>query len=169
MSERPGRLHRPTACGRSVRRCRLFTATPLVVLAGLVVLVALTTGCRSSPDVKSSSSPTPPALPTPPTSGVVGVVVLYPVCPVESVPAEGSEDPCRAVPTEATVRVRDASDALVATTRSGHDGRFRASLRPGEYVLEATAPGSTGCHPIGVTVTPGTYANVTVHCDTGIR
>ncbi|MFD7444636.1 carboxypeptidase-like regulatory domain-containing protein [Streptomyces sp. NPDC059909] len=160
MSERPGRGNRTATCGMSVRRCRLFALAPLVVL---VVLVALTTGCGNSPAVRSSSSPTLPA------SGVVGVVVLYPVCPVESVPAEGGENPCRAVPTEATVRVRDASDALVATVSSGHDGRFRASLRPGTYVLEATAPGSVGCHPIGVTVPPGTYADVTVRCDTGIR
>ncbi|MFP1625169.1 carboxypeptidase-like regulatory domain-containing protein [Streptomyces sp. 5K101] len=102
-------------------------------------------------------------------SGVAGVVVLWPVCPVEGALEQREED-CRGEPTEATVRVRDrTTDDVAATARTEQDGRFRISLRPDAYTVTAEVPGTHSCKPIDVTVRPGAYADVTVGCDTGLR
>ncbi|WP_367321911.1 carboxypeptidase-like regulatory domain-containing protein [Streptomyces sp. HUAS ZL42] len=148
-------LHRPAPRGRPARQRRAAAAAPLVLL------ILLVTACQGSLGPESSTSATP-------QSGVKGVVVVYPTCPVEGLPADDGQS-CEPVPTRAAVQAYGASGSVVATERSGHDGRFQLALRPGAYVLRATAGPGTTCHPIDVTVSPGTFTDVTVHCDTGIR
>jgi len=102
---------------------------------------------------------------TPGESGVRGVVILWPTCPVE-----GIGDDCRPQPAEATVRVRGRSSAATAATvGTGPDGRFQVALPPGGYVVTVETPKAEHCDPVDVTVASGRYTDVTVRCDTGIR
>ncbi len=102
----------------------------------------------------------------PSDSGVEGIVLIGPMCPVER---EGS--PCPDRPLAATIVVtRDGEE--VTTVKSGEDGRFRVVLEPGEYVLEPVGP-SPGSPPtarhVPVTVKPHAFTQVTVSFDSGIR
>ncbi|MEV4331894.1 carboxypeptidase-like regulatory domain-containing protein [Streptomyces sp. NPDC049597] len=140
-------------------RSRVLTVSATASLIALAGLVSCEDTPHEGPGTPSRSA----------GSGVAGVVVLWPVCPVEGVP-EPAEDDCRGEPTKATVHVRDrTTDDVAATVRAGQDGRFRVSLRPSEYTVTAEAPGTELCKPIDVTVRPGTYADATVRCDTGLR
>jgi hypothetical protein len=101
-------------------------------------------------------------------SGLEGVVLLGPMCPVEV-----ASSPCPDRPVEAEVRAMDArSGALVGRTRSGADGRFRLSLRPGSYtVMAVRSPlgGLSSGESVTVTVRSGSYSRVTLLLDSGIR
>ena len=100
-------------------------------------------------------------------SGIEGIVLIGPTCPVV---VEGRD--CDDKPYVGEVRIVDrASRKLVATARSGDDGRFRVSVAPGDYTLEpvANAGGLPFGKPIDVTVRPHTYETVTVSFDSGIR
>jgi hypothetical protein len=100
-------------------------------------------------------------------SGVRGRVLLGPTCPVVQ---EGS--PCPDEPVEDVV-VRASSDGeTVAEATSGSGGRFEIALPPGRYTLEAViGPDGPGmfAKPVEVTVSAGTFVDVVVPVDTGIR
>lgn len=104
----------------------------------------------------------------PADSGVEGMVLLGPQCPVVQ---EGV--PCPDKPFAAEIRVVEAgSGDLVATVRSSADGRFRVRLAPGDYVLEPVSPGESGLpfgKPVDVTVRAHSFTQVSVTFDTGIR
>jgi hypothetical protein len=98
-------------------------------------------------------------------SGIRGYVTYGPTCPVER-PGEHCERPY-----DATLRIRlRSTHRLVATVRSGGDGHFRLSLRPGRYVIDPVAG-----HPfprassVLVTVHAHRFARATVAFDSGIR
>ncbi|MFF7123531.1 carboxypeptidase-like regulatory domain-containing protein [Streptomyces sp. NPDC016566] len=131
----------------------------LLALVALTVPVALAACSEAAPNG-------PGGVPADARSGVTGVVVLWPTCPVAGAPE--SRDCSR--PAEATVRVRDrSSDTEVAAVRTGPDGRFRVPLRAGAYEVRARTAGTAHCAPVEVTVRPGTYAEITIRCDTGLR
>jgi hypothetical protein len=99
------------------------------------------------------------------TSGIRGLVLLGPQCPVVQ---QGS--PCPDTPFEGTVAVTDLSGRLVGTTRSGADGRFEIRLDPGTYLLQAIdLQGVTFSKPVTMEVTAGHMNDATVLVDTGIR
>jgi hypothetical protein len=102
-----------------------------------------------------------------PDSGIEGLVLIGPTCPVEQV-GQG----CADEPYAGAVKVVEASSGKVVTTiRSGEDGKFRVALPPGSYRLEPV-PASGGLpfgKPIDVVVRPHTYEEVTVSFDSGIR
>ena len=105
----------------------------------------------------------------PADSGVRGIVLIGPMCPVVQ---EGV--PCPDRPFEATIRVHrgSADGKVVAAARSGADGRFRVNLAPGRYVLEPLAPrpGSPPyASPVAVEVRPHAFTRVTIGFDSGIR
>ena len=100
------------------------------------------------------------------TSGIAGVVLIGPQCPVVT-----ADDPCPDLPFAATIAVRDDAGRLVCLTRSGNDGHFRVGLPPGVYELvpengEFELPYA---QPQTVTVVAGRYAEVQVSYDSGIR
>jgi hypothetical protein len=109
-----------------------------------------------------SSSPT-----APPDTGIKGVVTVGPTCPVERV----GEPPCVA-PLVATLAITSADDGSVVTrVTSADDGTFTVDVPPGDYVIvpePAGDPYPFG-QPVEVTVEPGTYAEVEVAYDSGIR
>lgn len=120
-----------------------------LVIVALILLI----GCADNSSVVAGES------------GVEGVVLVGPTCPVESL-----ESPCPDRPIEAEVSVvRAGSDDVVRVAHSGSDGRFRTSVQPGEYTLSASASGAMSCKPENVTVEAGQFTEVTILCDTGIR
>ncbi|MFF4039759.1 carboxypeptidase-like regulatory domain-containing protein [Streptomyces sp. NPDC001816] len=131
----------------------------LLALVALTVPVALAACSEAAPSG-------PGGTPADTRSGVRGVVVRWPTCPVEGAPE--SQDCSR--PAEATVRVRDrSSDTEVARVHTGPDGRFRVPLRAGAYEVRARTSGPAHCAPVEVTVRPDAYTKITVRCDTGLR
>jgi hypothetical protein len=128
-------------------------ALPLA-LAGLLIVVACGDQERSEE----------------PDSGVTGVVHLGPRCAVES-----SQDPCEdqaAAGVTVIVSVQIAGEAYVAgeevaRTTTAADGTFTVALEPGHYVV--TAEAGMSCELMDARVARGTYAEVDVSCDTGIR
>lgn len=102
-------------------------------------------------------------------SGITGEVMLGPRCPVMG---PGMEEKCadKGYQTTLVVETKDGRRE-VARVRSGVDGRFRVALAPGEYIV-APLPGARQlpyCKMQFVTVEPGQFAPVTIHCDTGMR
>ncbi len=97
--------------------------------------------------------------------GIDGLVLLGPLCPVVT-----EENPCPDRPYAATIEVRDGGGATVTTVRSGEDGRFRIGLEPGHYRLvpESGDP-LPRAGPMDIDVPAGTWVQVTVGYDTGIR
>jgi hypothetical protein len=98
-------------------------------------------------------------------SGIRGVVVLGPQCPVVQ---EGS--PCPDKPFEGTVAVTTVAGRLVGTTRSGADGRFEIRVDPGTYLVAAIdLQGINFSKPVTVEVRTARMSEATVLVDTGIR
>jgi hypothetical protein len=99
-------------------------------------------------------------------SGVEGRVLVGPTCPVEQ-----AGSPCPDRPLATDLEIVRGSD-VVATVRSGSDGRFRIELEPGRYTIrpgESATGGLPRGTPVGVTVSPHSFASVTVTFDSGIR
>lgn len=105
-----------------------------------------------------------------PDSGVTGVVHLGPQCPVETV-----DQPCDDMPAAGvTVTVSKqlpgeayAAGETVARGTTDAQGGFRIAVAPGEYVV--TADAGMSCELMDARVTEGSYVEVDVPCDTGIR
>lgn len=97
--------------------------------------------------------------------GVDGLVLLGPICPVQSL-----EDPCPDQPYSTRIDILTVGGAHVTTTRSDEDGRFRVGLRPGRYLLrpEPGDPLPTAAEQ-EVEVLEGAFTEVTIFYDTGIR
>ena len=100
------------------------------------------------------------------TSGITGLVLIGPMCPVVTI-----DDPCPDRPFAAQLAIQDALGQTICTVSSGEDGRFRAGLAPGEYLLvPITGVGQLPyALPQTVTVWPNQFTEVTVSYDSGIR
>jgi hypothetical protein len=100
-----------------------------------------------------------------PGTGIRGVVTLGPQCPVES---ESSPCPDRPFQGQVTATSGDGSTTTVATDAGG---RFAMDLAPGTYTVVAVTSGGgpPTAVPQTVTVRDGTYTQVTLEVDTGIR
>jgi hypothetical protein len=99
------------------------------------------------------------------TSGIRGQALAGPQCPVE---VQGS--PCPPVPWEGTVVATDVDGGAGYTVETDTDGRFELPLEPGTYEISIVSDSSPPfAKPQSVTVEPGSFAEVTVSVDTGIR
>jgi hypothetical protein len=124
-----------------------------------ILIVALAISCAES----SSGDPSP-------DSGVRGTVMLGPLCPVE---VAGSPTPCPDQPVNGSVIASDA-DGEVARVRTDVIGRFEMSLDPGTYTVVAELDNDGGAGPPTpvpqtVVVTQGSFTEVDLEVDTGIR
>ena len=100
------------------------------------------------------------------TSGITGLVLIGPMCPVMRV-----DEPCPDQPFAATLIVRDSQGRELCAVSSGEDGHFLVGLPPGSYELTPlTGPGDLpSAASQWVAVAPGQYTDVTVSYDSGIR
>ncbi|OHA83695.1 MAG: hypothetical protein A2408_00295 [Candidatus Yonathbacteria bacterium RIFOXYC1_FULL_52_10] len=111
---------------------------------------------------------TPPPSILPYNSGIRGVVMIGPTCPVVQFPPTGE---CDDKPYETTIDIYNSAGARMAVATSESDGTFEVSLPPGTYTLKPNMP--QGRMPSAgeqtVTVLATGYVEVTVQYDSGIR
>ena len=99
------------------------------------------------------------------TSGIRGQALSGPQCPVE---VQGS--PCPDLPYEGTVIATDTESSEEFTVETDAEGRFELSLEPGTYEVSIASESSPPfAKPQAVTVEPGTFKEIVVSVDTGIR
>jgi hypothetical protein len=127
-------------------------------LAATILLLSLLAACSSGGD------------PLPAPSGVRGVVVAGPTCPVVTDPPDPS---CTDRPVEGAVILVLARDgSQVARATSAADGTFTVALAPGAYrLVPQPVDGLMGTaqeQDLGVAA-DGPMAEVTIAYDTGIR
>jgi hypothetical protein len=105
------------------------------------------------------------AAPAPVNSGVRGLVLYGPTCPVQRA-GQTCERPYQAT----IVFRREPSRRIVARGHSGADGRFTVHLRAGRYLV---APRNGVPYPRAqsqtVSVSSHHFTAVTIHFDSGIR
>ena len=103
--------------------------------------------------------------PTPRGSGIEGQVLLGPMCPVVQ---QGQE--CPDQPYQATLTVASRNGVQIAQFQSDAQGHFQVSLVPGEYILHPESPnGLPFAGDQSFMVETGSYTQITVHYDSGIR
>jgi hypothetical protein len=98
-------------------------------------------------------------------SGVRGRVLAGPQCPVEM-----AESPCPDLPWEGTVVATETESGETFTASTDADGRFELPLAPGNYevTIDAASTPPTA-EPQTVTVEEGSFTEIDVFVDTGIR
>lgn len=103
-------------------------------------------------------------------SGIRGIALLGPMCPVERIPPDPQ---CADRPYKTDLVVTSADGTKVFQQFSSADnGKFSVELKPGEYAISSsdTAKIFSRCASSGaVRVEKGKYADIILHCDTGIR
>jgi hypothetical protein len=128
------------------------------------LLILALVGLGTAACAASGTSP-PQAL----DSGVQGVTMVGPTCPVQQ------ETACPDQPlASANLTVtRQGSATTVATGRSDADGHFRIPLAPGAYILRPANPSGDAVPPSAparpFVVHPHAYTELTVKFDSGIR
>ena len=139
-------------------RARLLTS---VIVVAAFALAA----CGGGESGSSSTGSTTPG----PTSGVTGMVLAGPVCPVLQDPPDPA---CAERPVQgAVIVVTGADGAEMAVVSSDKAGRFAIALPPGSYRLTPqTVAGLLGtAAPTDVVVIPGETIDLFFLYDTGIR
>jgi hypothetical protein len=98
-------------------------------------------------------------------TGIRGVVMLGPTCPVENV-----NSPCPDRPFHGQVAAT-SSDGSTVTVATDAEGRFTMDLAAGTYSVTAVTSGGgpPTATPRTVTVRDGSYTHVSLEVDTGIR
>lgn len=103
-------------------------------------------------------------------SGISGMVLLGPTCPVIRDPPD--ED-CADKPYATTLAVTTSDQArVIKEFRSEETGKFSVQVAPGEYAIRSAAASNIlpFCSSSGtIKVNAGAYTETTVNCDTGIR
>lgn len=121
----------------------------LAVIAGVLILAA---ACGLIPDDQDT--------------GIMGTVTLGPVNPV-SRPGETDSVPYP----DAEFIIRNLSTGKSLKVKSDKDGMFRVFVPEGSYVLESDPDGVKLPYlkPVGVEVVKGSFTEVSLGFDTGIR
>lgn len=144
-------------------------AIKLICLASIVCLS--TQACSGLEDRQMEPQPTKETefvlTLTPYESGVEGHVWIGPTCPVVRIGTE-----CPDQPYETELSVTDLDGMVVAVAKSDVNGYFRVPLPPGRYILVPETPHSHAppfTQPIPFEVIPGSFTQLTVNYDSGIR
>jgi hypothetical protein len=101
----------------------------------------------------------------PTDSGIEGVTVSGPQCPVEFA---GSPCPDAPVSARLVITKRGSSDA-VATVTTAANGTLRILLAPGAYTIVPFSKTPVPAPPEDVTVRAHRFTRVTIRFDSGIR
>jgi hypothetical protein len=98
-------------------------------------------------------------------SGIRGRALAGPQCPVEM-----AESPCPDLPWDGIVVATAVGSGETFTASTDADGRFELSLSPGTYevTIDAASTPPTA-EPQTVTVEEGSFTEIEVFVDTGIR
>lgn len=103
-------------------------------------------------------------------SGIRGMVLLGPTCPVIRDPPE--ED-CADRPYATTLAVTTVDQTrVIIEFHSDETGKFSVQVEPGEYAIRSAAASNIlpFCSSSGpVRVNASAYTETTIHCDSGIR
>lgn len=103
-------------------------------------------------------------------SGIKGVALLGPICPVERIPPDPN---CADRPYKTDLVATNGDQSLVVKQfSSDDDGKFSVDLLPGEYFISSadTAKFFSHCSSqVSIKVEKNKYTDITLHCDTGIR
>ena len=182
-----GRFKKVLNCYIQCMKYFLVAAVILILAGGLYFLlvkpfsvvrsVACTTEAKQCPDGSYVGRTGPDcafaACPAPGQgqsgSGIQGIVLLGPTCPVERNPP----DPQCADKFYQTSLVVTTSDGTqtIKTFSSDADGKFSVQLPPGAYAIRS-APSSSmlpRCSTGTIDVGTAAYASTNIYCDTGIR
>lgn len=144
-------------------------------IVGVVAVALLAAGVwymsgrySTSPSPTSTTTPTGGGTIAPHNSGISGTLTLGPTCPVERDPPDPN---CADKPFQTLVAIYRASDLVhaVVITKSNAEGKFSASLPPGDYTVGAGESNLPRCNITPVSVKPNSYSDITISCDTGIR
>jgi hypothetical protein len=121
----------------------------------LGVVAVLLVGCGDRGNERSSAP-----------SGIEGIVLLGPLCPVER-----ADSPCPDKPIASEISVTAASGQGFADGRSGADGRYRIDLPPGVYTVTARGIGQSlqVGKAVSVTVRSSEFTHLDLMVDSGIR
>jgi hypothetical protein len=121
---------------------------------------------ESGPAVPANAWPRPAGADA---TGIGGIAVAGPVCPVETVPPDPDCAPRPVV--GAVLVIRDGSGSEVARTTTEADGSYFVEVAAGDYVVEPQpVEGLMGtATAVEVTVLGGLAAQVRLDYDTGIR
>lgn len=101
-------------------------------------------------------------------SGVMGKVLLGPVCPV----VREGDDSCNDKPYVTTINVFSSGDDKnpFSSVESGKDGNYKVMLPPGNYILRPTSGKMfPRCGEQAITIEPSLLSEVNLFCDTGVR
>ena len=148
------------ANGSSSRMAGRRGVVTLIALAAFVVAVAA--ACNPG------AGPSPGATDTPLfTTGVRGVVLAGPTCPVE----QAGQSPCVRSVSGATILALDSSRHEVGRAISDADGAYLLRLPPGNYqIVPQPVQGLMGvAAKTSVTVPDGAPVQLDLQYDTGIR
>jgi hypothetical protein len=91
--------------------------------------------------------------------------------PTRPVSGPGIKVPPAPPVARAELKIVDSKDAVVATVRTGGDGRYRLTLPPGNYRVERGngLSGTARNLPSIVAISPGGETRLDIWVDTGIR
>ena len=132
------------------------------VLMTLALVLVVAGACNPG------GGPSPTATVTPlPTTGVRGVVLAGPTCPVE----QAGQSPCVRAVSGATILALDSSGHEVGRVMSNADGTYFLPLAPGTYeIVPQPVQGLMGAAAkTSVTVPDGVPIQLDLQYDTGIR
>ena len=98
-------------------------------------------------------------------SGLEGQVFIGPVCPLV-----GPGQECPDQPYQALLTVNSAEGGRITQIQTDQQGRFRLTLRPGQYILHPESPNAMPfAGDQAVTVETSRFTQLFVKYDSGIR
>jgi hypothetical protein len=133
-----------------------------VVIALVALVIAIASACNPGAGPSPSRAATPPT-----TTGVQGVVLAGPTCPVE----RPGESPCVRAVSGAAILALDPSGREASRAVSDASGAYFLRLAPGTYeIVPQPVQGLMGvAAKTSVTVPNGAPVQLDLEYDTGIR
>jgi len=122
---------------------------------------------RVPPDCKFAACPEEQLKPSIQESGIIGVTVASPACPVQ----RPSDPGCDSKPIQVSMIVKTEDGTKeIARFQSTVFGAFKVIVPPGTYLLVPVVTDTyPTTKPITVTVREGQLTNITIGFDSGIR